>query len=64
MLQELTKLYYEPENQSKCYKQVWRKYIRSQFGICYRAYLRYLKVKTDEQEVKPVMKTIQLSLFD
>ena len=44
-IQEITNQYYEPENQAKCYRQVWRKYIYPQFGVGYVSFLRYLKVK-------------------
>nr|DAN20578.1 MAG TPA: hypothetical protein [Caudoviricetes sp.] len=61
LIKEITKLYYEPENQSKCYKQVWKKHIRDRFGICYRSYLNYLKAEEPKEE--PPGKTLQLSLF-
>ncbi len=41
---EITKKRYEPGNQSKCYKAVWRKYIQPEFGICYRTYMNYLSI--------------------
>jgi len=44
-IQELTALHYERENQSKCYRMVWKTHIFPNFGIGYRSYLRYLKVE-------------------
>jgi hypothetical protein len=41
-MQELTDKYYEPENQAKSKKMVWRQYIYPRFGVCYNSYLRYL----------------------
>ena len=45
MIRQITREYYEPENHSKCYKMVWKKYIYPRFGIGYRAYLNYLKAE-------------------
>lgn len=42
MARELTQKYYEPGNQSKCYKAVWRNHIRRIMGISYRTYLTYI----------------------
>lgn len=37
--------YYEPGNQSKSLKAVWRRYIVPEMAIDYRTFLRYLKKK-------------------
>lgn len=42
MARELTRKYYEPGNQSKCYKAVWRNNVRRIMGISYRTYLTYI----------------------
>ena len=42
MARELTQKYYEPGNQSKCYKAVWRNHVRRIMGICYHTYLHYI----------------------
>lgn len=42
MARELTQKYYEPGNQSKCYRAVWRNYIHKIMGISYRTYLTYI----------------------
>ena len=42
-IQELTKQHYEPENQNKCYKAIWRRLIYKKYGVCYRTYLNYLR---------------------
>lgn len=42
MAREITHKHYEPGNQSKCYKAVWRNYIRKTMGINYRTYLTYI----------------------
>lgn len=47
MARELTQKYYEPGNQSKCYKAVWRNYIRKVMGISYRTYLAYINTHMD-----------------
>lgn len=45
LIQDITAKYYEPENQSKCYKMVWKTHIFPSFGISYRTYLKYCKVR-------------------
>lgn len=42
MAHELTQKHYEPGNQSKCYRAVWRNHIRRIMGISYRTYLNYI----------------------
>lgn len=54
--------YYEKENQAKCHKRVWRKYVYPRFGICYRSYLKYCKV-TIPEEMKEAKEGKQLSLW-
>lgn len=58
LIQEITSHYYEPENQSKSHKMVWKTQIHPRFGIGYRAYLNYCKVSlpedTEEEEMKKV----------
>ncbi len=61
-MQEITKEHYEPENQSKCYRQVWKKHIFPLFGIGYRSYLRYIKVEVPKEPV--IEDKRQLRLFD
>ena len=39
---ELTQRHYEPGNQSRCYKAVWRYYIYPIYPMCYRTYLNYI----------------------
>lgn len=62
VIQEITRKYYEPERQDRCYAAVWRKYIHPSFGICYASYLRYLKVILPEN--KPLFTNKQLSIFE
>ena len=61
-IQELTAKHYERENHSKCYKMVWRKEVYPVYGICYRTYLRYLKV--GKEEVKEDTRQLKLSIWD
>lgn len=54
----LTALHYEPGNQAKCYKAVWRHWIEPEFGICYRTYLNMLGLppETERQtEIGPTL---------
>lgn len=58
LIQDITQVYYEPENHAKCYKQVWVRHIYPRFGIGYRSYLNYLKVQP------PVAVALEPTLFD
>ena len=58
-IRKLANELYEPGNQSRCYRAVWRKYIEPKYGMCYRTFLNYLgEPMPQEPEHK------QLSLFD
>lgn len=59
-IKALTALHYEAGNQAKCYRAVWRHYIESEYGICYRTYLTYLGIDPDtdpdyRQDVQPTL---------
>lgn len=41
---------YEPGNQKRCYKAIWRNIIYPRYGICYDTYLSYIGVKPSELE--------------
>lgn len=56
----LTERYYEPGNNARCYKAVWKKYIYPIYPMCYRTYLNYLNVPTPQP---PPPTAIQLELF-
>lgn len=45
-IRKLTEKYYEPGNNARCYKAVWRRYIYPLYPMCYRTYLNYLGVPT------------------
>jgi len=47
LINQITLAHYEDGNQSRCYKAIWRKYIRPQFGVCYRTYLNYLNTPVE-----------------
>lgn len=49
LVRKLTQKYYEPGNQSKCYKAVWRNHIRPVMGINYRTYLSYINFPGTER---------------
>lgn len=59
-IKALTALHYEAGNQAKCYRAVWRHYIKPEYGICYRTYLTYLGIDPDtdpdyRQDVQPTL---------
>ncbi len=49
-IKAITAMRYEPGNQAKCYKAVWRHWIEPEFGICYLTYLRYLGIPPTRTE--------------
>lgn len=57
---------YQPGDQSRCYKAIWRRRIHPEFGVCYKTLLSYLGVPPSElEEDKPEKEdTNQLNLFD
>ncbi len=61
-IKAITAMRYEPGNQAKCYKAVWRHWIEPEFGICYLTYLRYLGISPDADE--DARHDRQPSLFD
>lgn len=56
---------YQPGDQSRCYKAIWRRRILPEFGVCYNTFLSYLGVSPSElEEEQPENEdTNQLSLF-
>ena len=55
---------YQPGDQNRCYKAIWRRRILPEFGVCYKTLLSYLGVSPSELEEEPkVEDTNQLSLF-
>lgn len=59
-VRRLSDVYYEPGNQSRCHKSVWRNFVYPEYGICYRTYLSYVRA-SDEPPVRP--RYVQLELF-
>ncbi len=58
---------YEPGNQSRCYKAIWRDRIYPEYGVCYATFLSYIGVRPsdlDEEPDTPADSTRQLRLFD
>jgi len=49
VIQRIVQQNYEPENQAKCLKSVWRHYVYPQWGIGYRAFLKYTKVESPKE---------------
>lgn len=53
LIKALTDRYYEPGNNAKCYKAVWKKYIYPIYPMCYRTYLNYLNIPPEPPAAKP-----------
>lgn len=49
-IRALTELHYEPGNNARCYKSVWRRYIYPVYPMCYRTYLNYLNMEVEPEE--------------
>lgn len=60
LIRKITERYYEPGNNARCYKAVWRMYINPIYPMCYRTYLNYLNIPT---EPPAPLTTKQLDLF-
>ena len=45
-IRAITEAHYEPGNNRRCYKSVWRYYVYPVYKICYRTYLSYLGIPT------------------
>ena len=56
---------YQPGDQSRCYKAIWRRRIWPEYGVCYNTFLSYLGVPPSElEEEQPENEdTNQLNLF-
>ena len=61
LIKAITEQHYEPGNNRRCYKQVWRHYVFPKYGCCYRTFLNYLGIDPEKEEAKE--DTGQLSLF-
>ncbi len=57
---------YQPGDQNRCYKAIWRRRILPEFGVCYKTLLSYLGVSPSELDEEQPEKenTNQLSIFD
>ena len=53
LIRALTDRYYEPGNNAKCYKAVWKKYIKPIYPMSYITYLNYLNIPTDPPAPPP-----------
>ncbi len=40
---DITRQHYEEGNLSRCYKQVWRRYVYPVYPCCYHTFLSYLR---------------------
>lgn len=49
-IQNIVKREYEPGDQQRCYKAIWRKFVYPRYGVCYDTYLSYIGVKPSELE--------------
>ena len=60
-VQELAAQHYEPGNQSKCYKQVWRHHVYPVYPMSYRTFLNYINEQIEPE--RPADDPRQLKLF-
>lgn len=60
-IRSIAREHYEPGNQSRCHRQVWRRYVQPVYGICYKTYLMYLRL--EEEEAKQEDDPRQMLLF-
>lgn len=50
--------HYEPGNQAKCYKAVWKQHVYPVYPICYQTFITYINART-----KPTPPAHQGALF-
>lgn len=60
-IKALTQMYYEPGNNARCYKAVWRCHVYPIYPMCYRTYLNYLNM---DREPEAGQTARQLSFID
>lgn len=46
----LAAAHYEPGNQARCLKQVWRRWALPEMGISYRTFIRYLSLPPENEK--------------
>ena len=60
---QIVQEHYEPGDQSKCYRQVWKLYVNPVYPMCYRTMLRYIATPLPNEEETEKEDPKQLSLF-
>lgn len=43
-IQDMARLYYERGNYAKCYFRVWQRHICPVYPMCYRTFLKYMRM--------------------
>ena len=56
--------HYEEGNRSRCYKEVWRKYVYPIYPMCYHTFLSYINTPLGDLRKPPKDDPRQLKLFD
>lgn len=46
-VREITEAHYEPGNQSRSYRAVWRRWVYPELAICFRTYMEYIGAKKE-----------------
>lgn len=66
LVRALSAKYYEPGRADRCYKEVWRRYIRPVYPMSYRTYLNYMGIDIDaaRKHMQKACMYYQSSLFD
>lgn len=49
-IKDMARQYYERGNYAKSYYRVWQRHIYPVYPMCYRTFLKYLKIDTKEVE--------------
>lgn len=47
-VQEIVKQHYEPGNNQRNYRQIWRLYVNPVYPMCYHTFLSYVRAKPSE----------------
>lgn len=53
---DIVNQHYEPGNQSKCYKAVYRRYVNPVYPMCYHTFLKYINTPVMDSEADKQLK--------
>lgn len=55
LVRAIVREHYEPGNQSKCYKAIWRRYVDPVYPMSYRTFWGYMNAKPPDKDDHPTL---------